>query len=226
MTRPSQNIDQRLLEAGRRLLPDLGCAALSVRRLAAEAGVNAGMFHYHFRTKDVFLQALLQSTYDDMFARLQPAASAESSSVTENLRRALNIIARFVRDNRRLMLRLLTDAVSGEKLAADFLRANMPRHIAVVAELMDTARHQGRLAAIAPEQMIGFTIGAIGMPIIVGAAFETGQLPPMPALAHFASETLSDDAIAQRIDLALAALSVAIHDDSAAGSRGSASAGK
>lgn len=226
MARPSQNIDQRLLEAGRRLLPDLGCAALSVRRLAAEAGVNAGMFHYHFRTKDVFLQALLQSTYDDMFARLQPAASAESSSVTENLRRALNIIARFVRDNRRLMLRLLTDAVSGEKLAADFLRANMPRHIAVVAELMDTALHQGRLSAIAPEQMIGFTIGAIGMPIIVGAAFETGQLPPMPALAHFASETLSDDAIAQRIDLALAALSVAIHDDSAAGSRGSASAGK
>ena len=59
MTRPSQNIDQRLLEAGRRLLPDLGCAALSVRRLAAEAGVNAGMFHYHFRTKDVFLLSLI-----------------------------------------------------------------------------------------------------------------------------------------------------------------------
>lgn len=220
MARPSQNIDQRLLEAGGRLLPELGCAALSVRRLAAEAGVNPGMFHYHFRNKETFLRTLLQATYDEMFARLQPVAEAESRSVTENLRRALNIIARFVRDNRRLVLRLLTDAASGERLAADFLRANMPRHIVVVAGLMDMARRQGRLAAIAPEQMIGFTIGAIGMPIIVGAAFEAEHLPSLPALANFATETLSDDAIAQRIDLALLALSVGARESPAAAARG------
>lgn len=178
------------------------------------------MFHYHFRNKDTFLRTLLQTTYDEMFARLQPVAAAEPQSVTENLRRALNIIARFVRDNRRLVLRLLTDALSGERLAADFLRANMPRHIAVVAGLMDKARRQGGLVAIAPEQMIGFTIGAIGMPIIVGAASEAGQLPSLPALAHFAAETLSDEAIAQRIDLALVALSVGTHESPAATSRG------
>jgi len=113
-----------------------------------------------------------------------------------------------MRDNRRLVLRLLTDAIAGEKLAADFLRANLPRHLGVVAGLMETARREDKLVSIAPEQMLGFTIGAIGMPIIVGAAIEAGQLPLVPGLAQLASETLSDDAIAQRIDLALAALSV------------------
>lgn len=207
MSRPSRNIDQRLLDAGRRLLPELGCAALSVRRLAAEAGVNPGMFHYHFRNKDTFLRTLLQATYDEMFARLEPVAAAKSPLVTENLRQVLTIIARFMRDNRRLVLRLLTDAIAGEKLAADFLRANLPRHLGVVAGLMETARREDKLVSIAPEQMLGFTIGAIGMPIVVGAAIEAGQLP-LPGLAQLASETLSDDAIAQRIDLALVALGV------------------
>ena len=49
MARPSQNVDQRLLEAGLALLPQTGCAGLSVRRLADHAGVNLGMFHYHFK---------------------------------------------------------------------------------------------------------------------------------------------------------------------------------
>lgn len=206
MGRPSQYIDQRLLEAGRRLLPEVGCAALSVRRLAAEAGVNPGMFHYHFRTKDTFLRTLLQSTYDEMFARLEPVAAAQSPSVTEKLRGALNIVARFMRDHRRLVLRLLTDAMSGEKLAADFLRANLPRHLAVIAGLMASAQRQGKLVSIGPEQMIGFAVGAIALPIVVGAAVEAGQLPALPALARFAGETLSDEAIEERIDLALAAL--------------------
>jgi AcrR family transcriptional regulator len=164
------------------------------------------MFHYHFRSKDIFLRTLLQHTYDEMFARLEPVAVAESTGI-ENLRTALNIVARFVRDNRRLVLRLLADAISGEKLAVEFLRNNMPRHIAVVAALMQVAQRQGRLIPMAAAQMIGFTIGAIGMPILAGAIFESGELPALPGLAQFAEETLSDEAIAQRIELALAALS-------------------
>ena len=70
MPRPSRNLDRVLLAAGRELLARRGCAALSVREVAHAAGVNLGMFHYHFKTREVFLKTLLQQTYEDMFARL------------------------------------------------------------------------------------------------------------------------------------------------------------
>lgn len=205
MGRPSRNIDQRLLDSGRKLLSEAGCAGLSVRRLADAAGVNPGMFHYHFRSKENFLRTLLQETYDEMFARLELTANAEVAAL-ENLRAALNVIARFVRDNRKLILRLVADAISGETLAADFLRTNMPRHLSVVAALMQAAQKEGSLVRLPSGQMLGFVVGAVGMPILASAALERGALAENTTLARLAADTLPDAALAQRIDLALGAL--------------------
>jgi AcrR family transcriptional regulator len=33
------------------LLPQTGCAGLSVRKVAERAGINLGMFHYHFKSR-------------------------------------------------------------------------------------------------------------------------------------------------------------------------------
>jgi AcrR family transcriptional regulator len=163
------------------------------------------MFHYHFRSKENFLRALLQVTYDEMFARLQLTARADLAAL-ENLRAALSVIARFVRDNRRLLLRLIGDAISGEALAADFLRANMPRHLGVIAALMQAAQDDGSLLRLPLGQMLGFVIGAVGMPILASAVFEDGALPDNATLVRLAADTLPDAALAQRIDLALTAL--------------------
>ena len=63
MPRPSRAVDEAMLRAGRALLPRLGCRGLTQRALAAHAGVQPGMFHYHFGSKDDFLRALLQQLY-------------------------------------------------------------------------------------------------------------------------------------------------------------------
>src|SRR4051812_23986372 len=133
--RPSRNLDQALLSAGRDLFPDRGCAGLSVREVAEAAGVNLGMFHYHFKSREVFLRAVMQSGYEEMFARLT-LASAREGPVQQRLGDAMLAIARFVRDNRRFMARLLADALSGEACARDFLRDNVPRHLAVLRQFI------------------------------------------------------------------------------------------
>ena len=86
MARPSRNLDRALLAAGRELLPARGCAGLSVREVAEAAGVNLGMFHYHFKTREAFLRALLQSLYEEMFSQLSFQGSADWGPL-ENLRR-------------------------------------------------------------------------------------------------------------------------------------------
>jgi AcrR family transcriptional regulator len=54
---------ETLLDAAERLLVDVGHAGISTRRLAAEAGVNQGLVHYHFGSVDeVFVQVLERFT--------------------------------------------------------------------------------------------------------------------------------------------------------------------
>ncbi len=86
MPRPSQQIDQALLASGRELLPALGCAGLSVRAVAAHAGVAPGMFHYHFGSKREFLRTLLSGLYEEMFSALAATSVSNTRHIEEQIR--------------------------------------------------------------------------------------------------------------------------------------------
>ncbi len=49
----------RILDSAERLFADGGYAATSLRRIIAEAGVNVAAVHYHFRSKESLLEAVL-----------------------------------------------------------------------------------------------------------------------------------------------------------------------
>jgi AcrR family transcriptional regulator len=203
--RPSRNLDQALLAAGRRLFPQRGCASLAVREVADAAGVNLGMFHYHFKSREAFLRALMQQAYEEMFATLTLEVGRDVDPVV-NLRSAFRVLGRFARNNRPFLARVFTDALSGEKCAREFLRDNMPRHLGVIHRLVLEGQKQGRLVEIPFPQVIGLCGGALLMPILVaGALLDAGALqPPMTQLIEVS--LLTDTGIDQRIDLALKAL--------------------
>src|SRR5437763_11542362 len=108
MARPSRNIDRVLLAAGRELLPLTGCRDLSVRQVTERAGVNLGMFHYHFKTRENFIRSLLQEMYEHMFASLQLERARHAEPVP-GLRAVLRLLGRFARDHRALLLRVMGD---------------------------------------------------------------------------------------------------------------------
>src|SRR5262245_28443689 len=128
MPRPGRNLDVALLQAGRELFPQAGCARLSVRAVAERAGANVGMFHYHFKSKDNFLRALLQQVYEEVFAGLSQAATRPGDAI-EGLRGALVAAAGLLVRHRKVIARVWMDAVAGEPVATDFVRRNAPRHI-------------------------------------------------------------------------------------------------
>jgi len=205
MPRPSRNIDAQLLQAGRELFPDTGVQGLTVRRVADRAHVNLGMFHYHFRNKQAFVRALLQQIYDEMFARLELAAAAPAP--VEALRRSLNVLGRFARDNASLLRRLMAEMMAGEPFVLEFLRANMPRHVGVLAGLVRSAQRDGSLQPIAIPQAIALLAGSVAAPLVIGAALGERGLFPREVAATIAHTLTSDRAIAQRVDCALAGLS-------------------
>jgi len=61
-----------LLEAAARLFAERGPAAVSVRDIAAEAGVNHGLVHRHFGSKEALLGEVLDRLVADIVAAIPP----------------------------------------------------------------------------------------------------------------------------------------------------------
>lgn len=208
MARPSRHVDRDLLAAGRRLYAEGGCAALSVRRVAEAAGANPAMFHYHFVNRDGFVRVLLQSIYDAMFADLTLVADDGSEPALGRLRLALRVIAGFVRDHRALLRHLVREAFAGEPAVLEFARANLPRHLGVVGRLLAEGQREGAIRPLPMPQALSFVAGALGAPILAGAALADSGLVPEALARTYDADVLSDAALDERIDLVLAGLAV------------------
>ncbi len=61
----------KILEAAFRRLAREGYAALSVREIAKDAGVNHALINYHFRTKEQLVIAVLDAANRELLARQQ-----------------------------------------------------------------------------------------------------------------------------------------------------------
>jgi AcrR family transcriptional regulator len=206
MARPSNNIDQRLLDSGLALLPLTGCRGLSARRLAEHAQVNLGMFHYHFRSKDNFIRILLGRLYEQMFSVLAIKA-AESKSPLQNLRNALQVLGHFGASNQRLLVRIAADAIAGELVATEFLRANIPRHVGMLASLIAAAQKAGKIEAAPLPQILAFLGGSVIVPVLLGSALiDLAGLDPAIQTA-LQEHVLSEQGLHQRIEFALRGLS-------------------
>lgn len=207
MVRPSRQIDEALLASGAALYPQLGCAGLSVRALAAHAGVAPGMFHYHFESKQDFLRLLLQRFYEDLFSQLELPAGQPGAPL-QRLHAALCVMARFLRQHAAEVRRVLADAEAGEVVARDFLRRNMPRHLRLLQDLLAEAEAAGHIGHQPPLLRITFLMGAVVAPVLVGSVLKQTGFLPSPVRAHVAPQVLADDAIALRANLALHALTL------------------
>lgn len=221
MPRPSRQLDQALLDAGAALLPSLGCRGLSLRAVADHAGVNVGMFHYHFRSKDNFLRSLLQQTYERVFEPLS-AVAAQAGSALQRLRGALVVIGRFLREHGAMVGRIWADAGSGELVAREFLQANAPRHLGLLLGLMDEAERAGDIAPMPPLRRFTFVMGSVAGPVLIAARVADLGIAPSFIAPQIGPQVLSDEAIEARADLAIAAL----RDGLATPSRGRAKGGR
>ncbi|HEX7929196.1 MAG TPA: TetR family transcriptional regulator [bacterium] len=213
MPRPSNNTDEKLLKAGRDLLPLTGISGMNIRQVAKKARVNMGMFHYHFKTKDVFARRLLQGYYEEMFANLESQAS-QTGTPLERLRAVIFTFGCFARDNRHLLLGMFRDMALGEPATADFLRANLHRHVELILRLIAEAQAARQIGPISPVNALAMLMSAANVPSLMAEMAQRYGAPERvaPLTALFDQHMLSDDAIADRVDAILIGL-VAQRDD-------------
>lgn len=205
MPRPSRHTEDALLASGRALFAERGCAGLSLRAVAEHAGVNVGMFHYHFGSKSHYLQALLQQMYEEMYAQLS-SHLAHAGRPLPRLRQALLGMGGFLREHGAVVGRVWADAGNGEPVAREFVQANAPRHLGLLMALLDEAERAGDIAPMAPMQRFTFLMGSVLAPMLLAQRVLDLRIAPPRIAPLLAPQVLSDEALAARIDLAIAAL--------------------
>ncbi len=207
MARPSRQIDQALLASGAALYPQCGCGGLSVRAVAAHAGASPGMFHYHFESRDAFVREVLQRFYEDLFSQIALPAR-QAGEPLQRLRQVLLALGRLLRQHALVLRRVLADAEAGHAVAVDFLRRNMPRHVKLLLQLLAEAEAAGQIAPRPPLLRLTFVLGAVAMPVLAASMLKEQGLLPALARPMVVPQVLSDEAIAQRAEMALKALTV------------------
>jgi AcrR family transcriptional regulator len=204
--KPSQTYE-RLLQAGLELLDEKGFEGLKVRQVAEKAGVNLGMFHYHFKTKDEFTRQVLSHMYERFFLDLSLETTG-SGDPLDRLRRALMSLGRFIRENRSLMLGLLQDAMHDNQVVVQFVKENFPRHILVLVDLVKQCQNKGLLEKKPFHLVIPYLMGTLALPNIAVDVLENFKTKDLFGVSFplFKSQILSDEMLNQRIDIVLRGL--------------------
>ncbi len=207
MSRPSGNTDQRLIEAARNLLNESSLTGMNLRQVAKKAGVNLGMFHYHFKTKDQFTRSVLQDTYDKFFREFSLETSGDGPAL-ERLRSALLTLGRFVGTNRRMLLGILHDVLNKNRVVLDFLKANAPRHGLVIVDLVRQCQKEGSLRKMPLPSIMPVLMGACLFPLIMVAMLEHLEVKRLGFVPFAVAKSLvtSNRAVKDRVDLMLGSL--------------------
>lgn len=114
------DIDETLLEAGRRALRRYGWQGLTAERIAKEAGISRATLHRRRIRKEDVIAALAERATDAYRKALWPALTAPGTG-RERLERALHALCESAEENLELLSRLRSqsDAIFHEDVAGE-----------------------------------------------------------------------------------------------------------
>lgn len=85
---------QRLIAAAERVFADSGLESVSLRRIAAAAGVNSAAVHYHFGSRDALIEGVLMRRVDEIQRRREELLAEPPLEGADECRRLVEIVVR------------------------------------------------------------------------------------------------------------------------------------
>ncbi len=190
---PSGGTKARILEAAFQRLAREGYAALSVREIAKDAGVNHALINYHFKTKDQLVIAVLDEANRRLLERQRRLyqGPGEYAKKWAQARRFYenDLASGFVR----VLMELYAASMSNPALREEF-RPRMNAWFDVVKQAVKDAVEHYRLELPVSPEVVGCWIGNFWMGMELAMLTGTGQ----PQLHRQALEAV--DALLRRLD--------------------------
>ena len=202
---------QHLLDSGTRLARQGGLRALTVRGVCEAAGANPGTFVYHFGTRDAFIAELIERWYAPLMSSLT-ATVDRGGSPRARLRGLVLQLATWAAANSRFITTLVLDAAAKEPAAQQFLRSLAGRHPPLILRVLREGQQAGELRAADPLHQLLFLMSAMALPILLTDRMADSGLAPRVLAATLRRFARDRQSIEQRLDWALAGLSMEAAD--------------
>jgi len=207
MSRPSRNQDKILIATAKRLLPKLGAGNMSLKRLADESGVNVGMIHYHFRTKSSLMHHVLESVHEELLQEFKTNTLIGTTPL-ERLRSGLIAIGLGIQKRRQMVVSFFGDILGGQdKEISEFFCELAAKRIQVIAPLIQQCQKEGYIEPLPFYQVLSFCMTSIIFPIILSEGINRLPIKKMKLPDFVIDQLVGENAIIQRVDLALKAVS-------------------
>jgi AcrR family transcriptional regulator len=162
---PGEQTKDRILDAGRQCLLDVGYARFSTRRVAAEADVPLSQIHYHFGGKEGMILALLEREDRQLIAR-QRQMYGEETPLWKRYEQACDYLEDDLESGYvRVLQEMLAAGWSQEDIAGEVLRI-VGGWLTVLEEVCQEAETSlGSLGPFTPRELA----------MLVGLAFLGGE---------------------------------------------------
>lgn len=180
-----EEVREALIQAASTLFSEKGVDAVSLRMIADHAGVNHGLIHRHFGSKET----LRKETQERLSAEVR-SAIGEPDDLVETLFRALKVIREHDRFWRVMARTLLDDRDHDE------IQSNFP-FVRKLVERVSREQKNGRITDIVDARGIVASILAYGLGMLV---FK-GYIFPATGLDKNASEEVMENLNLQLLSL-------------------------
>lgn len=204
MARPPSGTDLKLKAAGRKLLQEKGITGLSVREACRVAGVNTGMFHYYFGSKEEFMKTILKEIYAEFMLNFKAGVFA-AGTPRVRLKNALQEVGKFARSVRNTAPMIFADMAHGNRNAFTFVSGNFTEHIRYIAALAEECRAGSAVKAWSNPFIIAALVSVMIFPVLIGGVMERNGVKKIGgrSLAGLREEMFSDAGIAERAEIAV-----------------------
>lgn len=155
-----RDTEQRILHAARKVFVARGTAGARVQEIAAEAGVNAALIHYYFRSKE----GLAAAVFREAAGRLVPMVAAlfvSDTSLEEKIERFVHLYIDGVRESPFLPGYIVSELhhhperqTTLRELAAHAPADTAARAYDRLAADLEKGAAEGRIRRISPEQFM------------------------------------------------------------------------
>ncbi|MCL1972853.1 MAG: TetR/AcrR family transcriptional regulator [Endomicrobia bacterium] len=161
MSRPSQNLDQKLIELGKEKIVISGVSNLSVRQICLAAGINLGMFYYYFKTKENYIKELFKSLNHDLTAGWLIEAAKLSTS-EQKLKKMLMLHAKMMREQRGMIETIIKDINIFDKMYVEIGKELHDARMKIYSDLINECKNDGYLDKnIETEEFIAIFTGSV-----------------------------------------------------------------
>jgi AcrR family transcriptional regulator len=139
---------EQILSAARHVLQHAGVADLSIRAVAAQAGVNLALVHYHFHSRDGLLLAVLEDLNTELLARQRSLYGRPNATLADNWRQAVDYYHRDLDSGYvRILLELAAHGFANPQMA-ERVRAAMRGWQDLLHDVINTALRRFAIDAI------------------------------------------------------------------------------